>query len=400
MRSLQIVYILFFLVFYALISWSAFQNIKNIFLNQYFKNIKSTYLTYSLLLIILFFFLYIYPYRPSQTNNFKIYLIYNFFLFIDFIVKLLLATSYLIFIFFRKKSKSMIILLAGGIIGICVTITLLISSIQGKQDFKISQVDLYYNNLPKHFNNYRIIQFSDLHLGSFINSNHLLRKVTEIIEDIQPHLILFTGDLVNNFSYETVGVEELFQKITTNRLSFSILGNHDYGDYSSWPDVKTKNENFEAIIAAHKKMGFHLLRNENVVIRSEGDSIFLAGAENWGHRPFPQYADLEKTLQGIPDNGFTILLSHDPSHWASQVRGKKNIELTLSGHTHGLQWGIKIAGITFSLSYFTQKYWAGLYGKNQSYMYVNTGMGTIGVPWRIDLPAELTLITLKRIEIN
>ncbi|NCA80126.1 MAG: hypothetical protein EOM76_08085 [Sphingobacteriia bacterium] len=400
MRSFQIVYILSFLFFYGLISWGALQNIKIILYKKYYNIIKNIYLLYSLLLIPFFIILYIYPNHPSQISNYKFYLIFNFFLFIDFIVKLLLTTSFLFFIIFRKRWKSKIILLSGTIISICVTITLLISSIHGKRDLTINQVDLHFSNLPKKFNNFTIIQFSDFHLGSNINLKQLIQETTKIIEGVQPQLILFTGDMVNNLSSETVGFEKLFQKINANRLSFSILGNHDYGDYSSWPDVKTKNENFEDIIAAHKKMGFHLLRNENVVIHSEEDSIFLAGVENWGHPPFPQYADLEKTLSGIPDNGFTILLSHDPAYWASQVKGKKSIELTLSGHTHGLQWGIKIAGITFSLSYFTQNYWGGLYGENQSYMYVNTGMGTIGVPWRIDLPAELTLITLKRIEIN
>lgn len=400
MRSFQIIYILSFLIFYGIISWGALQNIKNILHIKYLTIIKNTYLIYSVLLIIFFIFLYIYPFHPSHVNNYKFYLIFNVILFIDFIVKLLLTISYLFFFIYLKKKKSKIILLAGAIISTCVSITLIFSSIHGKRDLKITQVDLTFGNLPEHFDNYSIIQFSDFHLGSFVNSKQLLRSSSQIIEKFQPKLILFTGDLVNNFSYETAGWDSLFQKVNVTSQSFSILGNHDYGDYSKWPNEKAKTENFEALVAAHKKMGFHLLRNENVVIRLEGDSIFLAGVENWGHWPFPQYADLDKTLQGIPDNGFTILLSHDPAHWASQVKDKKNIELTFSGHTHGLQWGIKMAGITFSLSYFTQNYWGGLYGENQSFLYVNTGMGTIGVPWRIDLPAELTLITLKRIEIN
>ncbi len=298
MRSFQIVYILSFLFFYGLISWGALQNIKNILYKKYFNIIKNIYLLYSLLLITFFIILYIFPYRPSQISNYKFYLIFNFFLFIDFIVKLFLATSFLFFVIFRKRWNSKIILLSGTIISICVTITLLISSIHGKRDFTLNQVNLHFSNLPEKFNNFKIIQLSDFHLGSNINLKQLVQETTKIIEEVQPQLILFTGDMVNNLSSETVGFEKLFQKINANRLSFSILGNHDYGDYSSWPDVKTKNENFEAIIADHKKMGFHLLRNENVVIHSEEDSIFLAGVENWGHPPFPQYADLEKTRPG------------------------------------------------------------------------------------------------------
>jgi predicted MPP superfamily phosphohydrolase len=388
------------LIFYGIIGWGALKNLMNIYHPKYSASVKRTFFIQTLLLIFFFIFLYIYPNHPRQANNYKFHLIFNVIFFIDFIIKLLLAISFLCYFFFRKNQKSKIILLAGAIISICVTITLLFSTVQGKREVHLRQIELYFRNLPEQFNNYSILQISDFHLGSFFNSQQLFIKTTEIIEEIQPQLILFTGDLVNNFSNETLGWEKFFQTINSNRQSFSILGNHDYGDYSTWINEKVKVENFDAIVAAHKKMGFHLLRNENVVIRSENDSIFLAGVENWGHWPFPQYANLDKALQNIPDEGFTILLSHDPAHWASQVNGKKNIELTLSGHTHGLQWGIKIAGITFSLSYFTQKYWAGLYGENQSYLYVNTGMGTIGVPWRIDLPAELTLITLKRIKIN
>ena len=188
--------------------------------------------------------------------------------------------------------------------------------------------------------------------------------------------------------------------MTRNVPSYSILGNHDYGDYTNWESPDEKRRNFELIKSLHAKTGFTLLNNESNILRRGEDSIFIAGVENWGHSPFPQYADIEKALQGISPEDFTLFMTHDPAHWESKVEGKRNIELTLSGHTHGLQWGIKTAGVPFSLACFTRKYWGGLYRNGQAVLYVNTGLGMVGVPWRIDMAPEITVFTLKSGEIN
>ena len=188
--------------------------------------------------------------------------------------------------------------------------------------------------------------------------------------------------------------------MTNEHQAFSVLGNHDYGDYTTWESDKKKQENLEGIIATLNETGFLLLNNENRVIKKNNDSIFLAGVENWGHPPFPQYANLEKALDGIPSDAFSILMTHDPAHWTSKVKKRDDIELTLSGHTHGMQWGIKLAGIKFSIAHLANNYWGGLYRSNNSVLYVNTGLGNVGIPWRLDMAPEITVFTLKRSKVD
>jgi predicted MPP superfamily phosphohydrolase len=227
-----------------------------------------------------------------------------------------------------------------------------------------------------------------------------MNKVKEKTIEINPDVILFTGDLVNNFSGEIKGWQDVFQEINKNRASYSILGNHDYGDYTNWKSDAEKTENFNQILSSHKTFGFNLINNNHVKLKAGTDSLYIIGVENWGHPPFPQYANLEQAMIGIPENAFKILLSHDPAHWEQIIKFRDDIGLTLSGHTHGMQWGIKKAGFTFSLIYLTRENWGGLYKYGNSRLYVNTGLGTVGIPWRIDMPGELTVISLKRIEVD
>jgi hypothetical protein len=270
----------------------------------------------------------------------------------------------------------------------------------GKNEIVINQIELKFQHLPKSFDGYKMVQISDIHLGSFIHSKKLMEKVSNEINRINPPIILFTGDLVNNFSNEINSWEEIFKTINIGRISYSILGNHDYGNYSSWDSEELKEENFERIVSAHQQFGFNLLRNQNAPLVIENDTIYIIGVENWGHPPFPQYAELEKAMTGIPKKSFKILLTHDPAHWESVIKEQKDIDLSLSGHTHGLQWGIKKAGILFSPSYLIRKNWAGLYKSGNAQLYVNTGLGMVGIPWRINMPGEITVIQLKRVEID
>jgi predicted MPP superfamily phosphohydrolase len=270
----------------------------------------------------------------------------------------------------------------------------------GNKQIQVSKIELEYPALPAGFNDYKIVQISDIHLGSLQKNNSIIRKAAKCIEEIKPDLILFTGDLVNNFAYETEGWENDFQKISSLAKSYSILGNHDYSSYTRWDNDAARTKNMNEVILSHQKFGFQILRNQHTVLKSGNDSIFLIGVENWGRAPFPQHADLEKTLEGIPDNAFVILMSHDPAHWESQIKWDKNVDLTLSGHTHGLQWGIKLAGIPFSLSYLVRKNWGGVYEHENSFLNVNTGLGVVGIPWRIDMPPNISLITLKRGKVN
>jgi uncharacterized protein len=227
-----------------------------------------------------------------------------------------------------------------------------------------------------------------------------MERTRKEVKRIEPDLILFTGDLVNNFAYETNELRDAMRQISRFAPAFSILGNHDYGDYTRWSSPEEKAANFEAIVRSHDELGFQLLRNAHVVLTRGTDSLFLAGVENWGHPPFPQYADLDAALDGIPSGGFTVLMTHDPAHWESRVAGKVPVGLTLAGHTHGMQWSMKLAGIPFSIAHLTRETWGGLYRHNDQLLYVNTGLGTVGMPWRLDMPAEITVITLKRGEVD
>lgn len=355
---------------------------------------------YTFLLIFCFVYLYIYPNQPNEATNYVLYFFYNTILFIDLVVKLPLSIAFLFYLILARKSKSKTILFSGIILSFCLATTIIYGTVLGNRNIKVNQVELEFSNLPPNFNNYKIVQISDIHLGSLLKSNQLLQNAAIKINKINPDLILFSGDLVNNFSNETFSWQKVFADINIKRNSYSILGNHDYGNYSRWPNEKSKQKNFEGIIESHKKLGFTLLRNENVVLKSGNDSIFLIGVENWGHPPFPQYANLDSAMFNIPVNAFKILMTHDPAHWEAQIAGKKKIELTVAGHSHGLQLGIKPAGIPFSLAYLTRKNWGGLYKTDKSYLYVNTGLGTVGIPWRIDMPPEITLFTLKGIEID
>jgi predicted MPP superfamily phosphohydrolase len=343
--------------------------------------------------------IYIWPGDIRNSSSYTLYSVFNGVLFIDLTFKVPLSLLYVFSLFLKNVTKRKTISWIGIIISGCVSGVLLYGLLSGKNEVAEQRIELEFTNLPKSFDGYKVVQISDTHLGSY-TSNRVMRKVQKEIQSIQPDLILFTGDLVNNYSNELKGWDSIFQGITSNKNSYSILGNHDYGNYSDWKRETDKVDNFKSITESHKEFGFRLLRNENTTITAGTDSIYLIGVENWGHPPFPQYANLERALSGVPENSFKILLTHDPAHWESQIDGKEKIELSLSGHTHGLQWGIKTGGIPFSLSYFVRKNWGGLYKSGNSYLYVNTGLGTIGTPFRIDIPAEITLIILKRVKVD
>jgi predicted MPP superfamily phosphohydrolase len=336
--------------------------------------------------------LYIYPNQPREAKNYLTYFYFNSLLFTDLAVKIILGLFFLFSFFTRQKriiSFTSIILATG------LGAVMLYGLLFGKNEIKTTQQELTFKNLPPAFENFKIVHISDIHLGSLRKSNKLLHRVEQKITGIHPDLILFTGDLVNNFSYETEGWAGVFSKMNSEGKSYSILGNHDYGDYTTWKTENRKENNFKEIVQSNSALGFNLLRNANRVIRKGMDSIFIVGVENWGLPPFPQYANLEKAEKGIPENAFKILMTHDPAHWETVVKEKGNYQLTLSGHTHGMQWGLKMAGIPFSLAWLTRNTWGGLYQNENTFLYVNTGLGTVGIPWRIDMPAEITVFTLK-----
>ncbi|MFC0875017.1 metallophosphoesterase [Saccharicrinis sp. FJH2] len=267
---------------------------------------------------------------------------------------------------------------------------------KGRFNYYVKHAPIKFKNLPDAFDGYKIIQISDIHLGNYNKEYHRLYPIINMINDENPDLILFTGDLVNNFSDETIGWAPVFNKLKAKYGKYSILGNHDYGNYSRWKSKEAKKRNFDEIVQAHKRFGFTLLRNQNVDLVLNNQTIKLAGNENWGLPPFPQYGDLTKTLKGISKDNFTILMSHDPDHWEAEILPDSNVELTLAGHTHGMQMGISYKNLKWSPAKWKYRYWDGLYTKGDRHLYVNRGLGFIGIPMRIGMPPEITLLELRK----
>lgn len=268
---------------------------------------------------------------------------------------------------------------------------------KGKYNFKVYHIKLSFNNLPKAFDGFRLVHISDIHAGSFDSLDDVKRGI-DLINDQQADLILFTGDLVNNDSREIEPFIEDFKKLKTNFGVFSSLGNHDYGDYKHWDSKAAKQQNLELLAKHHQAMGFKLLRNENVTIEKDGEKLVILGVENWGKPPFPQRGDLDKALLNVKENDFKILLSHDPIHWDYKVlKHPTPIDLTLSGHTHGMQFGVEIPGFKWSLIKYFYPRWAGIYKEANQYLNVNRGFGFLGFPGRVGIWPEITVIELNRI---
>jgi predicted MPP superfamily phosphohydrolase len=265
--------------------------------------------------------------------------------------------------------------------------------VKGKYNYKIKKIELAFADLPKAFDGLTITQISDLHTGSFDNKSQVEHGV-EMINSLQSDLILFTGDLVNNKASEAEPWIDVFGKCTASMGKFSVLGNHDYGDYIPWDSPEEKNKNLDRLKSIHGEMGFKLLLNENVHLNKSGDSISLCGVENWGKPPFVQYGDLDKALNNTSD--FRVLLSHDPSHFDEQVKQHaKKVHLTLAGHTHGMQFGIDIPGFKWSPVKWKYPKWSGLYTELEQHLYVNQGFGFLAFPGRVGMWPEITQITLK-----
>lgn len=265
-------------------------------------------------------------------------------------------------------------------------------------DFSVKKVVLKFPNLPDGFDGFRFVQISDIHTGSFLSDSHF-RNAIGLIAEQKPEAILFTGDLVNNVSDEATRFMPVLSTLSAPMGVFSTLGNHDYGDYvQDWESKEAKAANLNRLIEIHGQMGWHLLKNKNVTLTRNGDEIALIGVENWGAKHgFSQYGDLELAVKGSEDKAFKILMSHDPSHWDAQVRPlHPDIDLTLSGHTHGFQVGIEIPGFKWSPSQYLYKQWAGLYKEGKQYIYVNRGFGFLGYLGRVGIPPEITVFELKK----
>lgn len=265
----------------------------------------------------------------------------------------------------------------------------------GKYRHAVRKVKLKIAGLPNSFKGYRIIQISDVHAGSFLNPAKL-QTAFDMINEQKPDLILFTGDMVNNYASEFEPFVEMFKSLESKDGKFSVLGNHDYGEYGAWESAQQKAQNIPDLIRLQKEAGFEMLINEHRIIEKNGEKLYLLGVENWGEKPFPQHGDLDKASQGIPYESAKILMSHDPTHFDYIVKDHpSNVQLTLSGHTHGMQFGLDLKNVRWSPAQFRYKKWADLYESNGKYLYVNRGFGVIGYPGRVGIDPEITLFELS-----
>ncbi|MGY4537710.1 putative MPP superfamily phosphohydrolase [Mucilaginibacter sp. UYNi724] len=267
--------------------------------------------------------------------------------------------------------------------------------LRGKYDYKVHRQTLYYDELPEAFDGFTITQLSDIHSGSFDNVKAMQHGI-DLAKAQKSDLFVFTGDLVNNAAWEIEQYIDNFGAIKAPFGQFSILGNHDYGDYIAWESEQAKHDNLAKLKQHHAELGYRLLLDENVVIEKGGQKIALVGVENWGEG-FVQKGDLDRALKGADLNAFKILLSHDPTHWEKKVRYHPvDVHLTLSGHTHGAQFGIEAAGLKWSPVKYRYLDWAGLVNNKNRYLYVNRGFGFLAFSGRLGIWPEITVITLKK----
>ena len=269
---------------------------------------------------------------------------------------------------------------------------ILVGIFYGRWNWKIHRIQLSFPHFPEELNALKIVQISDIHVGSFFNNHAKVNKAIDMINSLEADFVFFTGDLVNNTASEMDGWEPVFSRIAAKKGKYSILGNHDYGDYVRWEEDDHKVENLKRLIDKHREIGFTPLLNESVQLEND---IWLLGVENWGKAPFRQSGKLTHTLAEVPDTAFKILLSHDPSHFDLEVL-ETNIDLTLSGHTHGMQFGIERFGIKWSPVSFRYKKWAGLYQEGKQFLYVNRGFGYLGFPGRVGIYPEITEIMITK----
>jgi len=268
--------------------------------------------------------------------------------------------------------------------------------ISGAYDYRVRREKLYLPNLPREFHGMKIGQLSDVHSGSFYNKTAVQGGVDMLLAE-NPDVIFFTGDLVNYLANEMRDYQDIFTKVQAPLGVFSTLGNHDYGDYHFGPEPSAaKAKNLQAVKEVHKVMGWDLLLNENRTLKVGNDEIGIIGVENWGTGRFPKHGRLDLALQNTDDMPVKLLLSHDPSHWRAQVLTRPDVDVMFAGHTHGMQFGVRMGNIKWSPAQYIYKEWAGLYQQGQQQLYVNTGFGFLGYPGRVGILPEITVFELIR----
>jgi len=405
---------LFFILVIALSQWYSFQCVKTVSQNKY---LWFLYGMISFLIIGNFIFQLL---NYDRSAGFTHAISYSFGFFISLFIFQSIVIIGLFFEDIIRFPQALYSFFSHGDLGqeyfpqrrkFLSQITLLLASIpfgaliygmyRGKYNYKVLSYELIFDDLPDAFDGFKMTHISDIHCGSFDNHERVKYGI-DLINKQNSDVIMFTGDIVNNVSKELNPWKDLFSTLKADYGVYSILGNHDYGDYMDWPNKNEKNKNFEDLKKIQKEMGFKLLLNENDHIIKNGERLAIIGVENWGARGFKKAGDLNKAINGVSVNDFKILLSHDPSHWKAQVIPHTNsFQLTLSGHTHGMQFGIDIPGwIKWSPIKWRYPEFAGLYKKSKQYLNVNRGFGNLAYPGRVGMWPEITVITLKKRNID
>lgn len=278
-----------------------------------------------------------------------------------------------------------------GIILAIISLILIIGSTINRYRIHVETCEITTERLPDSFNNYRIVHFSDMHLET-LYSHRYAQRVVETINELQPHAIIFSGDMVNRRASELEEYKHILSQLKASDGIYSVMGNHDYGDFVKWPTPEARQENLDRLQDIYTEMGWKLLNNSTSFIHQANDSIAIIGVENWGEPPFQQYGDLPQAYPHLNDKNFKILISHNPRHWRSEILPLSNIDLTLSGHTHAMQMSFA----NYSLASLRYPEWSGLYNEGEQYLYVNIGIGCTMTPTRLGATPEVTLITLKK----
>lgn len=300
----------------------------------------------------------------------------------------------------KTLSRSDFIIKTGLLIGSIPFFSMIYGLAFNPYNYKVRKLRLILPDLPVSFDGFKIVQVSDIHTGSFLSTGPLARAVN-LINEQKPDVVFFTGDLVNYNHTEALNYIDTLKNIKSIHGVFSIFGNHDYGDYYKWDNSEEKENDIQELKKIHGQLGWNLLWDENHIIEQGGEKITLIGVQNCSSHGFPNYGSLEKATKNINYSSVNILLSHDPSHWRKEVISKyPNINLTLSGHTHGMQFGVEIPGVKWSPIQYIYKEWAGMYQEKNQYLYVNRGLGFIGYPGRVGIMPEITVIELKKNEMK
>ncbi len=295
------------------------------------------------------------------------------------------------------RCKSQFALYLGAVLSLSVFIGLLYGTFVGRFDSEVTHIEISNPSLPAEFNNLKIVQISDLHIGSLGSKSSFWARSVALCNKEKPDLVMMTGDMIDNFATElTPQIIKTLGTLQATSGKYAILGNHDYGDYTNWKSEAAKKNNKEELIRRERAMGFNVLTDEHTFLTRGDDTLVIAGVQNWSKPPFHCYGNLSKAMQGTERFPYVLLLSHDPNHWMAQAIHYPNIRLMLAGHTHGMQLGIHKFGIHWSPAQWIFKQWDGLYTYKDKALYVNRGLGYLGIPMRLGMPPEITVITLKR----